>query len=164
MPSRTRRSKYSTQFSSVPTSARYLHASLPPFGNLPQGSNRAYTLAFVRFAIFTLYMTVRYHDWGWYMSDLDDDEANFLRCSWQSKACRRCLKRTNLCGLITCTTLRKFVIQYASRCTQCNNYTVSYAISALTQPDGWCHLPFSCIRPWKTVRGCKTSNQFYIHN
>ena len=28
-------------------------------GNRPQGSNKGYTLAFVGFAIFTLYMTVR---------------------------------------------------------------------------------------------------------
>ena len=31
-------------------------------GNRPQGSNRGYTLAFIGYAIFTLYMTVRHHD------------------------------------------------------------------------------------------------------
>lgn len=31
-------------------------------GNRPQGSNRTYTLAFVGYAVFTLYMTVCYHD------------------------------------------------------------------------------------------------------
>jgi hypothetical protein len=30
-------------------------------GNRPQGSNKGYTLAFVGYAIFTLYMSVRYH-------------------------------------------------------------------------------------------------------
>ncbi len=31
-------------------------------GNRPQGSNRTYTLAFIGYAIFTVYMTVRQHD------------------------------------------------------------------------------------------------------
>ena len=31
-------------------------------GNRPQGSNRTYTLAFIGYAIFTLYMTVCYRD------------------------------------------------------------------------------------------------------
>jgi len=30
-------------------------------GNRPQGSKGGYTLAFVGYAIFTIYMTVRYH-------------------------------------------------------------------------------------------------------
>ena len=47
-------------------------------GNRPQGSNRTYTLAFVGYALFTLYMTVRYHDRGWYMSELADGESNLV--------------------------------------------------------------------------------------
>jgi chitin synthase len=30
-------------------------------GNRPQGSNKGYTLAFIGYAIFTVYMTVRLH-------------------------------------------------------------------------------------------------------
>ena len=37
-------------------------------------------LAFVGYAIFTLYMTVRYHDRGWYMSELANGEANLVCC------------------------------------------------------------------------------------
>ena len=47
-------------------------------GNRPQGSNRTYTLAFVGYALFTLYMTVRYQDRGWYMSELADGELNLV--------------------------------------------------------------------------------------
>ena len=42
--------------------------------------NRTYTLAFVGYAIFTLYMTVRYRDRGRYMSELADSKANLICC------------------------------------------------------------------------------------
>jgi chitin synthase len=35
-------------------------------GNRPQGSNKGYTLAFVGYAIFTLYMTVRHNEHGYH--------------------------------------------------------------------------------------------------
>jgi chitin synthase len=31
-------------------------------GNRPQGSNKGYTLAFIGYALFTVYMSVRLHD------------------------------------------------------------------------------------------------------
>jgi hypothetical protein len=49
-------------------------------GNRPQGSSRTYTLAFVGYAIFTLYMTVRYCDRRWYVSELADSESKLVCC------------------------------------------------------------------------------------
>jgi len=49
-------------------------------GNRPQGSVKGYTLAFVGYAIFTLYMTVRFHDRSWYMSESANGEANLVCC------------------------------------------------------------------------------------
>ena len=49
-------------------------------GNRPQGSNRTYTLAFVGYAVFTLYMTVRNCDRGWYMRELADCESKLVCC------------------------------------------------------------------------------------
>ena len=54
----------------------YLHwQSAPRFQQ-----NRTYMLAFVGYAIFTLYMTVYYHDRGRYMSELADGKANLICC------------------------------------------------------------------------------------
>ena len=50
----------------------------PLLGDRPQGSNRTYTLAFVGYGIFTVYMTVCHHDRGWYMSELAGGEVNLV--------------------------------------------------------------------------------------
>ena len=57
----------------------HLHASFSPSATGPKVPKVATHLP-LGYDIFTLYMTVRYHDRGWHMSELADGEANLVCC------------------------------------------------------------------------------------